>query len=511
MNNQKEITALKVYQWLDEWDNVIFDDKERRRKPDKFIYFFSLSARELKALSDIQRRTTKAGLARSDDTGVQRRHEGSRSKKIAEFIRYGYPWSDLNETKRESGKFNDLRKPGWLPTAIVLNILTSTDVRNGKKVSKKDLIEIREVDQNQSIVTLPLNFNLDTWDPEELFPIEIIDGQHRLWAFEDKDISDEYQFPVVAYNGLDISWQAYLFWTINVTPKRINASFAYDLYPLLRAETWLEKFDGHSVYRETRAQELTEALWSYSESPWYQRINMLGETGLSERMVSQAAWIRSLMSSYIKSWDAGRIGGLYGTPLNSNKQILPWGRAQQAAFLIKMGQFFQESIRESKALWAEALRFVPQSSLFDFDDDIDRAFTSPYNLINTDQGIRGLLYVTNDIFFISAKELELEFWDDVSLIEETDSASGITIETSLRALQKQPFINFLKNVTDRLASFDWRSSSAPGLSQQDQMTKSALRGSGGYKVFRMLLLRHLSDGGGNVGKVAENVLNILGY
>ena len=58
--------------------------------------------------------------------------------------------------------------------------------------------------------------------------------------------------------GLDRSWQAYLFYIINIRPKKINPSLAYDLYPLLRTEEWLTKFEGHVIYRETRAQELVD-------------------------------------------------------------------------------------------------------------------------------------------------------------------------------------------------------------------------------------------------------------
>ena len=108
-------------------------------------------------------------------------------------------------------------------------------------------------------------------------PIEIIDGQHRLFAFEETDeIDGHFEFPLVLFENIDISWQAYLFWTINVRPRRINPSMAYDLYPLLRTTEWLERVEGPVTYRETRSQELTEALWSHPESPWQKRIGMLG-------------------------------------------------------------------------------------------------------------------------------------------------------------------------------------------------------------------------------------------
>ena len=127
-----------------------------------------------------------------------------------------------------------------------------------------------------SFVSLPYKAWSTAWEPKIIPPFEVIDGQHRLWSFHRND-DPSFELPVVAFHGLDISWQAYLFWTINIKPKRINPSLAFDLYPLLRAEDWLDRAEGHSVYRETRSQELTEALWSNEDSPWYDRINMLGE------------------------------------------------------------------------------------------------------------------------------------------------------------------------------------------------------------------------------------------
>ena len=109
------ITALKVRQWLPEWDSVDWDPKERRRKPEPEFYLFSMSAPQLRRLCGIYRRSTdKRGRGR-EDLGIQRRHDPSRSDEIARFIRYGYPWSDLSEAKRASDDFSDLRKPGWLP------------------------------------------------------------------------------------------------------------------------------------------------------------------------------------------------------------------------------------------------------------------------------------------------------------------------------------------------------------------------------------------------------------
>ena len=52
---------------------------------------------------------------------------------------------------------------------------------------------------------------------------------------------------------------------------------------------------------------------------------MLGEAGLGGRMVSQAAWVRSLLATFVKSWEGKRvsIGGLFGAPVGSDEQVLP--------------------------------------------------------------------------------------------------------------------------------------------------------------------------------------------
>lgn len=503
----RTLAALKVNQWLPEWKKVPYAPRFHRRQPEPHFYIFKLQASWLKSLSGIHRRTTQAGQLRSSDLGIQRRHDQKRSDEIREFVQYGYPWSELSRSKRESGEFNDLRKPGWLPTSIVVNVLQGGDKRRGLEVAPKDLITITDSGDTSVKIKLPERFKGDGWRPERLHPIEVIDGQHRLWAFEDGKFDDTFELPVVAFHGLDISWQAYLFWTINIRPKRINASLAFDLYPLLRTEDWLEKFEGHSIYRETRAQELTEALWAIPESPWHQRINMLGETGL-EAMVSQAAWIRSLMATFVKRWEGRGIpGGLFGAQLGKHEEVLAWSRAQQAAFLIYMGRCVRDAIQESKDQWAKNLRELARPKKGGKTTE-DPAFSGPQTLLSADQGIRGLLSVTNDICYVRAKELKLQDWV-------TDTGAGASDEEAVRAalnsIKTQPIANFLNQIAEGLSTYDWRTSSVPGLSESERIRKAALRGSGGYKELRQDLLKILANEGRAVGKAAKEVLESLGY
>ena len=335
-----------------------------------FSIFFSINAATLKRLSKVYPR--KADDKRDSDVGVQRKHDPDRSEKIRQFVFGGFPWSDLSDAKRKSNEFSDLKMPGWLPTAIIANILAPNTQRGGQKIKAEDTITVKD-DKSGAKIVLPSKYGDKKWIPQ-VPPIEIIDGQHRLWAFEkDEELDGDFELPVVAFFDLDVSWQAYLFYTINIKPKKINASLAFDLYPILRVQEWLERSpDGAFVYKETRAQELVEALWSFPSSPWKQRINMLGEKHEKDQQtilptITQAAFIRNLIASFIKTTASKNLGGLYGAPLRDG-HLLFWNRTQQAAFLIFAWELMAASIKECKEPWAKSIRDYyksPQGKLFE--------------------------------------------------------------------------------------------------------------------------------------------------
>ena len=498
----RTIPGLQVHQWMPEWDGFEFSEDAHRRRPQPRFYLFSMSASDLRALTGIQRRRTTARSQGVLDTGIQRAHDDTRSAEIARFIRFGFPWSALSDARRRSGQYDDLKKPGWLPTSVVVNILGSGSQEKqsyGLDVRNADLVTINDIGTNSATLEFPHSFTDATWTPQRDHPIQVIDGQHRLWAFDQADEPD-YELPVVAFHDLDLSWQAYLFYIINIKPKRINASLAYDLYPLLRTEDWLERFEGPGVYREARSQELTQALWATPASPWYRHINMLGERGMPQ-MVRQAAWIRSLMATYVKSSRGTTIGGLFGG--QAGRASLPWNGAQQAAFLVFMGQKIRDAVDESDYEWAEALR-----DLQPFNGDVDPAFYGVHTLLNTDQGIRGLLSVTNDLCYVQAEPLGLDEWLSFRSQGSDDQAA---VQEALDDLDEQSVAAFLEEVCSELASFDWRTSSAPGLPEEIRVQKAAYRGSGGYRLLRGHLLDHLRRRTGEVADLADEVNTMLGY
>lgn len=153
-SKQHRVPAIKVHQWPRAWDKVKFDPKKRRAKPEPDFYLFSLPAAELRSLCGIFRRQTNTVSPRSADLGIQRQHDPDRSDEIKRFAEFGYPWSTLSEAKRESGQYDDLRKPGWLPTAIVINILRGGEDREGKAVANQDAVSI-DSKPAQSEVILP--------------------------------------------------------------------------------------------------------------------------------------------------------------------------------------------------------------------------------------------------------------------------------------------------------------------------------------------------------------------
>lgn len=499
----RKIPALKVHQWLSGWNKIEFVPKQHRSKPAPYFYLFSIPALELRSLCGISRRQASGVRPRAADPGIQREHDPDRSKEIARFVEFGYPWSTLSESKRKTSEFNDLRKPGWLPTAIVINILQKADERQGSKIVNDDLITLE--DRNGLCnITLPYSNWTKGWRPSTIPPLEVIDGQHRLWAFDDDSSAPDFEVPVVAFHGLDVSWQAYLFWTINIKPKKINASLAFDLYPLLRAEDWLEKAEEHPIYRETRSQELTEALWSHPDSPWYDRINMLGERE-QNRWVSQSAWIKTLMSTLVRPWEGRnkKIGGLFGSRLGEDGEVLRWNRAQQAAFLIFAWQKLHLAITETKKQWATDLRSEAKKKADLPSSKDDAAFYGKHSLITTDQGVRGYLHILNDLCFTMAPNLKLDTWQ----IKENASANDSgTVTAILKSISKHPVAKFLDSIATGLATFDWRTSSTPNLSDDLRRQKLVFRGSGGYKELRAQLLEHLKGRADDVGKAATRLL-----
>ncbi len=508
---RRSLTALKIHQWLTEWDQITFDNVSKRRKPDPFFYFFSIKASELRKLSNIYRRV--ADQPRSEDLGVQREHKEERSIEISHFIKGGYPWSVLSKNQKANPENDKLKMPGWLPTSIIANILAPNTKIGSRVLTEENSVKIVETGDGKLVIELPENFENKEWKPD-LFPISIIDGQHRLLAFDYTDeVNGDFELPVVAFYNIDITWQAYLFYTINIKPKKIKPSLAYDLFPILRTQDWLEKSpDGLIVYRETRAQELTEILWTIESSPWFKRINMLDQPG--EGDVTQAAFIRSLLASMIKTSEVNetKIGGLFGSQINE-VEVVDWDRLQQGAFLILVWQLLEKHISEITDPWALSLRSASKEVTKDL------AFYGKSTLLSTDQGVRVFFHIINDTVFEISNQInlnEIQNGSDVGKREQVLEEQSINVDYILESIElfnKNTALSiFLNGLISCISHFDWRTSSAIGLTEAEKINKMAFRGSGGYRELRRQLLNHLIESGDeSVKAISVSVKQKLGY
>ena len=511
------IPALKVNQWLTEWDTYRFSEDDRQRKPEPHFYLSSIPASILRRLSNVPRRGSRTATGRqealgprAEDIGIQRAFEVDRTDRIRAFVTAGYPWATLRQAEKD--RFTHLKKPGWLATALVLNVVNATTVRENTNPDPRDLVSIEQTGPTTAQIVLPAGAESPDWEPNgRIRPLEVIDGQHRLLAFDDDEPQGgSFELPVVLFEDLDISWQAYLFWTINISPKRISPSLAYDLYPLLRTEDWLDPVPGPLAYRETRAQELTEALWSNPESPWYRRIGMLGrERGL----VTQAAFVRSLTLSFIRRSDfgGGKPGGLFGAPLHSERgPPLPWSRSQQAAYLIFLWSGLEDAIDDIDPPWARHIREHAVTGELTLPVPKNPAFAGTYSLLATDQGVRGFLQVANDVSFSLVDELDIAAWlppdhSSPTMVEEANTALQL-LRSGVQSAK------FLRDFCECVATFDWRTLATPGLSEDIRIRQALYRTGTGYREVRRQLLLHLADQPNQlIASSATDIIAALGF
>lgn len=497
--SNRSIPLLKVNQWNSSWEPLLSTERKLPDVPKNF-FIGSMRIQDLRMLASVPERTLKDRADKDSQPGYQRSLEIPRSRKVAEYVRHGFPIS--SEKTASAERIRKLVNPGWLPGAIIVNIRKPNDPRliGGDEflVPSGNLVSIEEVAGNFNLIF-----------PEKLcsvsegeFPIEIIDGQHRVFCLDQMDLADDlssFEVPVVFFYGLDIKWQAYLFWVINVEPKKINASLAFDLYPELRRQDWLEEYDDLKVYREHRAQEITEQLWRHELSPWKDRIELLGNR--KPGSVSNAAFIRSLLASFIKnaSIDHSR-GGLFGSVITDTgaDRLLPWSRAQQAAFLILIWDIIKNQVMNSNSKWVTSISDADDSS--DLNASKISAFSGKNTLLATDQGVRAIHSIFNNYLRNRIDILNLSRWciskDSQQYKPEDD------IRTAYESLrQRCDIVDDIYQIAKIIINeVDWRLSTAPGIepNSEDFYRQSSYRGSSGYKLFYDNIESKLAQNGVNI-------------
>lgn len=158
------------------------------------------------------------------------------------------------------------------PTSIVISV-DERCVSFGNKDGKKTLILQPFSDPDQPNVVVPFRAMAT-----------IIDGQHRLKAFE--GTAHDWSLTVNVFVGVDEATQAMIFSTVNLAQTKVNKSLVYDLFSLDRKRS-----------PEKTSHELVVNLNEMDESPFKGLVKRLGSAteGVFGETLSQATVVKGIL------------------------------------------------------------------------------------------------------------------------------------------------------------------------------------------------------------------------
>jgi len=216
-------------------------------KVDQPIGRFYITALPATILSKI---TTVDPRDIENEMGVQRHGKKSRIKEISEFC------SDPDAT---------------FPTAVVVSV-------------DEDKQQYCVLDEAETQVTID----------EAHIVGQVIDGQHRLKGLMMSDNIENFDIPVVFMFNMTPKDNAYVFSIINSKQTKVNPSHIVDLLSLT---------DDRSPQKT--AHEVAKALNSMPESPFYNRLRMLGYNapGQENATLSQGTFAAQLITLISKNPD----------------------------------------------------------------------------------------------------------------------------------------------------------------------------------------------------------------
>ena len=146
--------------------------------------------------------------------------------------------------------------------------------------------------ENVNIIRTKYTFSLNNSHIDKIG--EVIDGQHRLKGIEKSGYSHKFDLPVVLMFDLTEEEKAYVFSIINSKQTKVSTSLIYDLFALSE----------HRSPQKT-AHEIARAMNSNSQSPFYNRLKMLGkkEKDQDEAILSQGTFVKYLIELISKKPD----------------------------------------------------------------------------------------------------------------------------------------------------------------------------------------------------------------
>lgn len=148
------------------------------------------------------------------------------------------------------------------PTAIIVSVMPNSDIRIDEERHEFD------IDENEYIGN-------------------VIDGQHRLAGLMQSGKSDDFELPVVFMFDLTIEEEAYVFSVINSKQTTVSSSLIFDLFGLSSVRS-----------PQRTAHEIARSLNMRKDSPFYQRLKMLGKKDENQEnaTLSQGTFVKTLLS-----------------------------------------------------------------------------------------------------------------------------------------------------------------------------------------------------------------------
>ncbi|WP_317963190.1 DGQHR domain-containing protein, partial [Phaeobacter italicus] len=132
---------------------------------------------------------------------------------------------------------------------------------------------------------------------------KVLDGQHRLAGFLDKDDNYSFDFEedgpfeinVSIFIGADLSQQATVFATVNLAQTKVNRSLVYDLEDFSKARSPYKTCHDISVALDSFGSPEADPM---KNGPLFQRIKRLGVAtpGRKGETITQASFVESLVT-----------------------------------------------------------------------------------------------------------------------------------------------------------------------------------------------------------------------
>jgi DGQHR domain-containing protein len=257
---------------------------------------------------------------------------------VKEFLGIQRPLKD--DRVREIRKYIGT-EDACFPTSIVISI----DER---------CVSFEDVNGQRRLTIRPYQ---DPTDPEIVIPFgglaKIIDGQHRLKAFE--DTNHNWDLTVNIFVGVDEGTQAMIFSTVNLAQTKVNKSIVYDLFSLDRDRS-----------PEKTSHELVVNLNDIPESPFHHLIKRLGSAtdGVFGETLSQATVVKGILpyitNDPLTDRDIGRRIGIWpdrGAKDFEKRIFYPFFRTREDHKILAIIINYFDAIREKWPLaWASTGR-----------------------------------------------------------------------------------------------------------------------------------------------------------